>query len=229
MIRARLPLATALGRARPHGTRGRGARQSPRRPPHPAAESAPSEPTAALQPYALVRTLQTLQERIAEGDVEAHRAQRPLIAAIAERFAAADPAAWADPRNARAAIAFVLGGGPPQSLSSHPRRRRPLRRRPDERRRARWPFLQGRTDEARAAFVGLDAMSVGGPLGAQLAMAQSALAVRDDPAESMRLPRRGAAARAGHAGRGGGPAPRDLSSPGRAARWSGWNSWRCTQ
>lgn len=185
MIRARLPLATALvalALTAPVGAAPDIAAPAPA----PAAESAPSEPTAALQPYALVRTLQTLQERIAEGDVEAHRAQRPLIAAIAERFAAADPAAWADPRNARAAIAFVLGGGPPQSLSSILAAGVPFGA---DRTTAQGAlaFLQGRTDEARAAFVGLDAMSVGGPLGAQLAMAQSALAVRDDPAESMRL------------------------------------------
>lgn len=182
MTRARLLLATAfaatvLAAASP----GAAARDLAAPPPATSAER-----PATLQPYALVRTLQTLQERIAEGDAEAHRAQRPLIAVIAERFAAADPAVWADPRNARAAIAFVLGGGPPQSLSAILAAGVPFGA---DRMMAQGAlaFLQGRTDEARAAFVGVDPMAVGGALGAQLAMAQSALVVRDDPAASMRL------------------------------------------
>lgn len=182
MTRARLLVATALaGAALIAASPGRAAPDVSAPPPAAAERSA-----APLQPYALVRTLQTLQERIAEGDVEAHRAQRPLIAAIAARFAAADPAVWADPRNARAAIAFVLGGGPPQSLSALLAAGVPFG---EDRMMAQGAlaFLQGRTDEARAAFVRVDPMDVGGPLGAQLAMAQSALVVRDDPAESMRL------------------------------------------
>lgn len=155
-------------------------------PPAPAAETRP----APLPPYALVRTLQALQERIAEGDVAAHEAQRGLIAAIAGRFAEADRTVWADPRNARAAIAFVLAGGPPQSLSAVL-----AATAGDEdafgadrtMAQGALAFLQGREDEARAALSPIDALEVGGPLGAQLAMAQSALAVRESAAEAMRL------------------------------------------
>lgn len=144
----------------------------------------------ALPPYALLRTLQALQERIAEGDVAAHEAQRGLIGAISGRFAEADPAVWADPRNARAAIAFVLAGGPPQSLSgilAATAGRADAFGADRILAQGALAFLQGREEEARAALSPIDAMDVGGPLGAQLAMAQSALAVRESTAEAMRL------------------------------------------
>ncbi|WP_349368791.1 chemotaxis protein MotC [Salinarimonas sp.] len=161
--------------------------EPPSAPPPPAAAAARPAP---LSPYALLRTLQALQERIAEGDLAAHEAQRGLIGAITGRFAEADPAVWADPRNARAAIAFVLAGGPPQSLSAI---LAATAGRADafgaDRTMAQGAlaFLQGREDEAQAALSPIDAMRVGGPLGAQLAMAQSALAVRESAAEAMRL------------------------------------------
>ncbi|GGK31041.1 chemotaxis protein MotC [Salinarimonas ramus] len=151
----------------------------------PPAQAAPAIP-AAPEPYALVRTLQALQERVAEGDVDAHRAQRGLIAHIAARFAAAPPSAWADRRNAEAAIAFVLGGGPPQSLASILASGAEFGT-PRTLAQGALAFLQGRETEAREAWREADPLAVGGMLGAQLALAQSALAVRDDPGESMRL------------------------------------------
>ncbi|MGP9822820.1 chemotaxis protein MotC [Salinarimonas sp. NSM] len=138
------------------------------------------------EPYALVRTLQALQERVAQGDVEAHRAQRALIGHIARGLDAAPPSAWADARNAHAAIAFVLGGGPPQSLAAILASGAEFGA-PRSLAQGALAFLQGREAEAREAWREADPLAIGGMLGGQLALAQSALAVREDPAEAMRL------------------------------------------
>lgn len=142
-------------------------------------------PTASA-PYALVRTLQALQERVAHGDVAAHQAQRGLIERIALAFAAAEPVVWAEPRNAHAAIAFALGGGPPSALEALLSDDIPFGA---DRALAlgALAFVRGREAEARAALDGYDPRTVGGLLGGQIALARSALVVRDDPHEALRL------------------------------------------
>ena len=72
-----------------------------------------------------MRTLQILQEQIAHGNAAAQAAQPKLMAHIAERFLAADPAVWREPRNARAGVLFVLSGGKPavmRAVLKKPRR-----------------------------------------------------------------------------------------------------------
>ncbi|MGJ3264090.1 MAG: chemotaxis protein MotC [Salinarimonas sp.] len=152
----------------------------------PAATPAAPVGPAAPEPYALVRTLQALQERVAQGDIEAHRAQRALIGHIAHGFAQAPEAAWADTRNAHAAIAFVLGGGPPQSLEEILASGAAFGA-PRSLAQGALAFLRGRETEAREAWREADPLAIGGTLGGQLALAQSALAVREDPGEAMRL------------------------------------------
>jgi chemotaxis protein MotC len=68
------------------------------------------------EPYELVRSLQSLQDQIARGNARAHAHQRVLIGRIAEQFDAADPERWKDPKNARAAVLFVLNGGNVRAL-----------------------------------------------------------------------------------------------------------------
>lgn len=68
------------------------------------------------QPYELVRSLRVLQDRIADGSVSAHGAQRQLMAQIAERLAAMEPEVWKEKKNVYAAVNFVLSGGSPQIL-----------------------------------------------------------------------------------------------------------------
>lgn len=137
-------------------------------------------------PYEWVRTLQALQERVANGDVAAHRGQRALIQRMARAFAAADPTIWADPRNAHGAIAFALGGGPPGTLEALIADEVPFGA---DRALARGAlaFVLGREEEARALLEDVDPRALGGLLGAQVALARSALAVRESPREALRL------------------------------------------
>ena len=70
----------------------------------------------ASAPADLMRALRASQDRITQGDTDAHLQQRTSLAAITRKLAAAPMEAWKEPRNARAALAFVLCGGPSASL-----------------------------------------------------------------------------------------------------------------
>jgi chemotaxis protein MotC len=63
------------------------------------------------EPSELVRAFQSLQDQVVQGNNRAHAAQRELIARIAQRFDALSTEQWQEPKNARAAVVFVLSGG----------------------------------------------------------------------------------------------------------------------
>lgn len=68
------------------------------------------------EPFELVRSLQSLQDQIARGNTRAHANQRALLVRIGEQFDAVDSERWKDPKNARAAVLFVLNGGNARAL-----------------------------------------------------------------------------------------------------------------
>jgi chemotaxis protein MotC len=157
--------------------------------PRPAASEAggaAAGPIAGTEPYQLVRQLQALQDRTAQGSVEALAAQRSVIATIDRAFAVASPSVWQDARNAVAAVGFVLSGGPPTILKTLvAAETKPA---VDERLlKGVLAYAEGRESEAYGYLTPLDAVSLAPSIAAQVAMAQSALAVRTDPPLAMRL------------------------------------------
>ncbi|MCJ2036248.1 chemotaxis protein MotC [Methylobacterium sp. J-068] len=156
---------------------------------HGAAPAAPIEPLP-VKPYPvpveLVRTLQLLQDRIAQGSAQAHHGQRALLALAESRMVALEPETWAEPVNLRAAVTFALSGGGP-TLLRHLVASGKVPEADTQLVFGTLAYLEGREKEARALLVKIDPLSVPVSLGAQLAMAQSALVVRDDPAQSIRL------------------------------------------
>ena len=138
------------------------------------------------EPYRLVRLLQSLQDRIAAGSTEGLVAQRSLRERIDERFLSADPAVWRSPRNAEAAVTYALSGGRPDVLkrligqSPHPAIDMRLVV-------GALAYIEGREVEARDNLMALDAMALPPSMGAAVALAQSALVVRSDPARAIRL------------------------------------------
>jgi chemotaxis protein MotC len=70
----------------------------------------------AQQPYHLVRTLEQVQDRIAEGNSQAHGFQRRFIAEIADKMLGATDETWREPKNTLSAIVYVLSGGDPRVL-----------------------------------------------------------------------------------------------------------------
>lgn len=68
------------------------------------------------EPFELVRSLQSLQDQVVRGNARAHAAQRALLVRIAEQFDVLSAEGWRDPKNARAAVVFVLSGGSARAL-----------------------------------------------------------------------------------------------------------------
>lgn len=142
--------------------------------------------TAVGEPYQLVRTLQMLQDQVAQGSVPALAAQKALRTRIDAQFAAAAPAIWQDKRNADAAVTYVLSGGSPaileQFLVMDPK---PA---VDQRLAGgALAYIQGHEGLANDLLGQLNPFDLPPSMGGQVALAQSALSVRTDPAKSMKL------------------------------------------
>lgn len=145
-----------------------------------------SQEKRVATPIELVRTLQAMQDQIAAGSTDAHIAQRALLTHIDNQLMQQDQEAWRESKNVRAAVVFVLSGGRPSIL----------------RKLASLDFLEksdvvlvtgalayveGREAEARRILNDVDVHLLPPILAGQLALVQSALIVRDDPARSVAL------------------------------------------
>ncbi|MEH0071242.1 hypothetical protein V6L77_14355 [Pannonibacter sp. Pt2-lr] len=140
----------------------------------------------ASAPYEMVRTLQMLQGQVAQGNTQAHLAQRTLLQHMNEMFLAAPPSTWADARNARAAVIHLLSGGHPDVI----RKLLTLKAAPaveEDLMRGALAYVDGRPEEARRLLSGYDPMDMAPNLGGQVALVRSALEVADNPKEAMRL------------------------------------------
>ena len=172
-------IAAVAGPARAADSHGSGAGEA----------AAPIEPLP-VKPYPvpveLLRTLQLLQDRIAQGSAQAHHGQRALLAHAESRMLALEPETWAEVVNLRAAVTFALSGGGP-TLLRHLVASGKVQEPETKLLFGALAYLEGREKEARALLVKIDPLLVPVSLGAQLAMAQSALVVRDDPTQSIRL------------------------------------------
>ncbi len=143
-------------------------------------------PLLGNAPFELVRTLQALQDRMAHGDVQAIAAQRALMVQIDKAFMAADPTVWQDNRNAAAAVTYVLSGGPPEILKTLIALDPPpaIDRRLLE---GVLDYASGKADAAAPLLADIEATSLPASMAGQVAIAQSALVVRSDPAKAMQL------------------------------------------
>lgn len=137
-------------------------------------------------PVALVRSLQTLQDAIAQGDTAAHLAQRSQLAHIGEQLALAPPAAWKEPRNARAAVAFVLSGGDVRVL-------RKLASQGalsaiDERLvKGTLAYAEGRSAAAAEHLANLDARTLDASIAGHIALVKSELVAGQDVKKALAL------------------------------------------
>lgn len=68
-------------------------------------------------PFDIIRSLQFLQDQVARGNDRAIRVQALLLRRFGPVFLDAAADDWSDPRNRRAAVLFVLSGGPPEVLA----------------------------------------------------------------------------------------------------------------
>lgn len=72
--------------------------------------------SSALQPYQMIRSLQLVQDRIANGDHAALPMQRKLLEIIDERMRNATTADFEEPRNFSALLIYAMSGGNPVTL-----------------------------------------------------------------------------------------------------------------
>lgn len=141
---------------------------------------------AAALPVEMLRTLQIMQDQIAAGSTTAHVAQRTLLAHINERFASLDSKVWESSKNVRSAVIFVLSGGRPNilkkliSLSI-------LGPSDENLVQGALAYVEGREKEAKQYLTQVNLASLPPALAGQVALVQSALTVRDEPAKSVEL------------------------------------------
>lgn len=80
------------------------------------AKSRAEDTAASAPPYLLVRSLQTIQDKVIAGDIDSLEVQRYLLNEIDRRLRTIDMAVFDDPRNVDAALIFAMSGGNPDTL-----------------------------------------------------------------------------------------------------------------
>lgn len=81
------------------------------------AASVSAEETAELAPpYLMIRSLQTIQDKVINGDLDSVEMQRYLLGEIDKRLRTIDMAVFDDPRNVDAALIYAMSGGNPETL-----------------------------------------------------------------------------------------------------------------
>jgi chemotaxis protein MotC len=139
---------------------------------------------AGEQPYKMVRTLERIQDRIAQGNSQAHTFQREFIGEIAEKMLSASEETWQDDRNVRAAVTYVLSGGDPRVLKkllgiktvaeAHAALLNGV-----------LAYAEGRNREALKALTDIDHRAFDSRTGGHLALAKAMIAAPEDVAKAL--------------------------------------------
>jgi chemotaxis protein MotC len=129
------------------------------------------------EPYELVRSLQAVQDGIANGDTAAHGSHIALIRQIGEKFLAADPAVWSNPQNGQAVVIYLLSGGAPQVVRKLPRDKINVDAKLFD---GALAYVEGRQDEARDLLKDVKPRTISSGMGGQVALVQGALFARSE-------------------------------------------------
>jgi chemotaxis protein MotC len=136
------------------------------------------------EPFELVRSLQSLQDQVVRGNTRAHAAQRVLLARIAEQFDVLSTEGWKDPRNARAAVVFVLSGGSARALQklTHSGASTDIN---EKLIKGALAYGEGRHDAAAAQLAGIEARALDPGMAGLVAYVQGELAAKKEPAKAL--------------------------------------------
>lgn len=139
---------------------------------------------APLEPFQMVRSLQLVQDRIADGDHAALPMQHKLIELIDERLRASDREDYADGRNFRALLIYAMSGGNPRTVESI---MASLSLEDTDARLATGvlEYLRGRPGEAANALASIDPREVASEVAAFLALVKGSVTANDDPETSL--------------------------------------------
>jgi chemotaxis protein MotC len=147
-----------------------------------AAAGPPAEPV--MQPFELVRALQTLQDQMAIGSTEAFAAQRAMLARIDEELVAADAGVWQDKRNAEALVTYVLSGGNPAILRQL-LGEEPVPAADPKLMQAALAYTEGRAQDAKEKLAAIDPLHLPAGMASQVALAKAALNVGTDSGKAI--------------------------------------------
>ncbi len=136
------------------------------------------------EPFELVRSLQSLQDQVVRGNTRAHAAQRVLLAHIAEQFDALKPEGWKDPKNARAAVVFVLSGGSARALQKLVRSGASTDIN-EKLLKGTLAYGEGRHDEAAELLASVEARALDPGTAGLVAYVQGELAAKKEPAKAL--------------------------------------------
>lgn len=142
--------------------------------------------TSDPEPFEMIRSLQSLQEQIAQGNSHAMQAQRALLTKMDASFVVLPADAWQEPRNARAAVIHLLSGGHPDvmryllSLDPAPAVDRKLME-------ASLAYVEGREEDMIVLLAEIDPLELPASLGGHVALVKAAPYIRTDPEKAMEL------------------------------------------
>ncbi len=131
-------------------------------------------------PYEMVRTLQSLQAQVAQGNSQALAAQRALVMRMEKDFMDAPALVWQDPRNARAAVVHLLSGGHP-AVMRELLKFDPLPMVDVDLMNGALAYVEGREQQAAELLSRFDPRELPPSLGGHVALALAAVTVRDQP------------------------------------------------
>jgi chemotaxis protein MotC len=134
----------------------------------------------SLAPYQAIRSLQQLQDRVAHGSLAAQAAEPKLLVRIGEVFGTADPTAWADSRNAGAAVLYLFSAGRPSVVRAAVRQAA-LSPANDRLIKGALAYAEGQDDVARALLGTFDPRALPALIGGHLALVLATLYADTDP------------------------------------------------
>lgn len=150
------------------------------------AADATAAPAEAMKPFQLVRTLNALQDQTGVGNRTAHSAQRALLQRIGEEMAKAPAETWADAKNGRALISYVLSGGDADILKKLIDDKIEIAGVDLNLSAAAVAYAERRNDEARALLSKVDARKVEPSLAAHVALVQGIVYAAREPEEAIK-------------------------------------------
>ncbi|WP_246727896.1 chemotaxis protein [Chelativorans sp. Marseille-P2723] len=141
---------------------------------------------AGLEPYQMIRSLQLMQDRIADGDHAALPMQSRLLAIVDRRLRDMAPEKFEDRRNLDALLIYGASGGNPETLEAVFSRLQPgeADRRLNE---GLTHYARGDLAAARELLASVDLDTMEPRLAAPLALVLGSLFTQQDPAEALRL------------------------------------------
>ena len=131
------------------------------------------------EPYKLVRSLQRIQDQIADGDKSAVGMQFELTKLIDKSFRRLDGTAFADPKTAKALIAYSMLGGNPRTLEQHLGDMGDADSAYVRLGAAILSYQKGASNNALAQLSRFDPRSIGGMFGASIALIRGLITEND--------------------------------------------------